>query len=63
MRKLYLKRRLPRGQLFIATVFGVFGGVYIWLPVFREAKSVEIDKTKVESCTEKDDSKILAGLK
>lgn len=47
--RIYRPRGLTRGQIVLVTVLGVFGGVYIWKPLFEELyprkKSVEAGVT------------------
>jgi hypothetical protein len=35
MKRFSTSRRIPFTQLFLVTVLGVVGGVYIWKPVFE----------------------------
>jgi hypothetical protein len=35
MLRLLMRRRIPKVHLAIASVFGLFGGMYIWKPAFE----------------------------
>lgn len=34
--RIYKPRGVTRGQIILASILGVFGGVYIWRPLFEE---------------------------
>lgn len=35
--KIYKPRGISKSQIVLVTVLGVFGGVYIWRPLFEES--------------------------